>query len=295
MFGLRLPAAGRMREDGEKPFWISYSDLMSALMVLFLVVMSVSLLTITQELLERQKVLEAQKAELEAQKKTLEAQKQILETQKQELERANRELAIAKTLIDALKARRKARAEAIGEVLDRLETAARADAFRGRVSISRDRLIVDFGEAARFGSGDHHLSREGALLLRGYVQELLAAVDSGAGRQWFRRVIVEGFTDTVGSYLYNLDLSMKRAQSVVCALMSGGIGETPLSVDQQRRVRELFVVGGFSFNSARASKEESRRVELRLDFHAAEDADNELAAEATQAMPSVEIGKCQLN
>lgn len=288
MLGLRLFATGRARDEGEKPFWISYSDLMSALMVLFLVVMSVSLLTITQELLERQKVLEAQKAELEA-------QKQVLETQKQELERTNRELAIAKTLIDALKARRKARADAIGEVLDRLEAAARTDAYRGRVTVGRDRLIVDFGEAARFGSGDHRLSREGAILLRGYVQELLAAVDAGSGRQWFRRVIVEGFTDTVGSYLYNLDLSMKRAQSVVCALMSGGNGEAPLSGEQQRRVRELFVVGGFSFNSARASKEESRRVELRLDFYAAEDDDSGRVAEAVLAMPPVETGKCQLN
>lgn len=288
MFGLRLSTAGRAREDGEKPFWISYSDLMSALMVLFLVVMSVSLLTITQDLLKRQKELEAQKDELESQKLTL-------EMQKQELERTNRELAIAKTLIDALKARRKARAEAIGEVLDRLETAARSDAFRGRISIARDRLIVDFGEAARFGSGDHHLSREGSLLLRGYVQELLAAVDTGPGRQWFRRVIVEGFTDTVGSYLYNLDLSMKRAQSVVCALMSGNSSEAPLSAEQQRRVRELFVVGGFSFNSARASKEESRRVELRLDFHAAEDTDNDPVAETALSMPSVDTGKCQLN
>lgn len=184
-----------------------------------------------------------------------------------------------------------------------VEAAARTDAYRGRVSVSRDRLIVDFGEAARFGSGDHRLSREGAILLRGYVQELLAAVDAGSGRavdagssrQWFRRVIVEGFTDRVGSYLYNLDLSMKRAQSVVCALMSGGNGEAPLSGEQQRRVRELFVVGGFSFNSARASKEESRRVELRLDFYAAEDDDSDRVAEAVLAMPPVETGKCQLN
>ena len=37
MLGLKLPTAKRARDDGEKPFWISFSDLMSALMVLFLV------------------------------------------------------------------------------------------------------------------------------------------------------------------------------------------------------------------------------------------------------------------
>lgn len=39
----------RKREEGEKPFWISFSDLMSALMVLFLVAMSVALLAVTKE------------------------------------------------------------------------------------------------------------------------------------------------------------------------------------------------------------------------------------------------------
>jgi hypothetical protein len=39
----------RAREDGEKPFWISFSDLMSALMVLFLVAMTVALLAVTKK------------------------------------------------------------------------------------------------------------------------------------------------------------------------------------------------------------------------------------------------------
>lgn len=38
-----MSAPKRRREEGEKPFWISFSDLMSALMVLFLVAMSVAL------------------------------------------------------------------------------------------------------------------------------------------------------------------------------------------------------------------------------------------------------------
>lgn len=50
MIGLRMPAARRARDDGEKPFWISFSDLMSALMVLFLVAMSVALLAVTTKI-----------------------------------------------------------------------------------------------------------------------------------------------------------------------------------------------------------------------------------------------------
>jgi flagellar motor protein MotB len=36
------------KDEAEKPFWISYADLMTALMVLFLVVMSVALLAVTK-------------------------------------------------------------------------------------------------------------------------------------------------------------------------------------------------------------------------------------------------------
>lgn len=270
MFSSALPVQRRRRDEGEKPFWISYSDLMTALMVLFLVVMSVSLLTITQELLEQNRVLQEQKMQLEDQQ---------------------RELELAKKLMDALKAKRDARQQAINKVRERLQAAADSEAFRGRVSIGRDRMTVDFGDAARFGRSDYHLTPEGAEQLRAFTPELLKAIDSEAGRQWFKRVVVEGFSDTDGSYLYNLDLSLKRAQSVVCALMTASLNNgNSLSPEQQRRVRDLFLVGGFSFNSAKASKEESRRVELRLDFQAVDE-----EPEASAGLVPLEIGKCQLN
>jgi len=50
MFGITKNAhALKKREDGEKSFWISFSDLMSSLMVLFLISMTVALLAVTNE------------------------------------------------------------------------------------------------------------------------------------------------------------------------------------------------------------------------------------------------------
>lgn len=49
MLSLQQAIRRRGREEGEKPFWISFSDLMSALMVLFLVAMSVALLAVTKK------------------------------------------------------------------------------------------------------------------------------------------------------------------------------------------------------------------------------------------------------
>ena len=45
---LRMSAKPPGREDAEKPFWISFADLMTALMVLFLVAMAVALLAVTK-------------------------------------------------------------------------------------------------------------------------------------------------------------------------------------------------------------------------------------------------------
>lgn len=55
MLGLRSNRNHHKKEDGEKPFWISFSDLMTALMVLFLVSMAVALMAVTQEKAIREK------------------------------------------------------------------------------------------------------------------------------------------------------------------------------------------------------------------------------------------------
>ena len=49
MIGLKLPSRKRARDEAEKPFWISFADLMTALMVLFLVSVTVALFAVTQK------------------------------------------------------------------------------------------------------------------------------------------------------------------------------------------------------------------------------------------------------
>ena len=61
-----IKANGRSRDEAEKPFWISYADLMTALMVLFLVVMSVALLAVTKKQDEQEAAKERHDREIEA-------------------------------------------------------------------------------------------------------------------------------------------------------------------------------------------------------------------------------------
>ncbi|TLS18059.1 MAG: flagellar motor protein MotB [Betaproteobacteria bacterium] len=213
MIGL-LPGKRRARrEEGEKPFWISFSDLMSGLMVLFLVAMTVALLAVTHEISESER------------------------------EKTRRE-------------------EDIREVLQRVR-----DMTRDFPGVTLRGQSVDFGERARFDTNSHKLSTEQARLLRQLVPKILALARDPMAGKWLKQIVVEGFADARGSYLYNLNLSLQRSERVLCALLASPAGSADaLSETDQQTVRELFLVGGSSFNFQKASAEESRRIELRLEF-----------------------------
>lgn len=215
MIGTRIVIKRGGSDEPEKPFWISFSDLMTALMVLFLVAMSVALLAVTKT------VTEAERARAEREKD--------LEWLLNEVERATLQ-------------------------------------FPG-VSVDRNRNVIDFGERALFDTGSHQLRTDQASLLRLFVPKVLEIARTDLGQHWLKRVVVEGFTDQRGTYLFNLNLSLQRSQRVLCVLLNPpSQGEVELGPAEQEQIRELFLVGGYSFNSAKASLEESRRIEFRLEF-----------------------------
>lgn len=248
----------RSKDEGERPFWISFSDLMTALMSLFLVVMSVTLLSVTKKI------------------------------DREEQRKIQRESEISNLMAEI-----------------------RADSEKWpQVKIDESTYRIDLGEVIRFESGRSDINQKGKQFLREYVPVLLSVYDTALGKRWIRRIVVEGFTDQDGTYLYNLKLSLDRSRMVVCALYEdtvrtvktvqvqqdlgkldlGDLKEfasllelpskkskkvtrvttkkSSLSNSNKKLIRKLFLVGGYSFNSMKASKEESRRVELKLEFWA---------------------------
>jgi outer membrane protein OmpA-like peptidoglycan-associated protein len=254
MLGARAVIKRGSRGEPEKPFWISYADLMTALMVLFLVVMSVALLAVTNEVTKTVTEIERQKAEAERL-------------------RAERERDIRTLLEEVEKA---------------------ADRYPG-VKVDKERNIIDFGDKARFEKAKSILNAEQARLLRAFTPEVLAIARNDLGQKWLKRVVVEGFASPEGDYLYNLNLSLQRSQRVICVLLAKQDQSERLMTDAEReQVRNLFLVGGYSFNAAKynavlANYDESRRVELRLEFLGIGE-----ARPATEAVPPGNFGKCAL-
>jgi flagellar motor protein MotB len=217
MFATQTIATRKSKDEAEKPFWISFADLMTALMILFLVVMCVALLAVTRT------ISEAEKAAIQREKD-----------------------------IDLL----------LTMLSDNVQKC-------GHATVLRERRVIDFGTQATFPSGSHQLSPSQVHDLRECVPEILAIAGSDLGNKWIKRIVVEGYADPRGSYLYNLNLSLQRSQRILCALLlRGSPNDRVLTPDERRQIRDLFLVGGYSFNEAKESLAGSRRAELRLEFWA---------------------------
>ncbi|MBI3441927.1 MAG: hypothetical protein HY052_09065 [Proteobacteria bacterium] len=209
------------RDEGERPFWISFADLMTACMTVFLIVMAVTLVAMREDV------------------DTYNNAARLTRQRQAEIEKFARQL--------------RASSEEVRPPV--------------KVGIIKDTVRIDLGSAANFVSGSADLSVGGSKFLRGYFPKVLEAAKTDLGKKWLKRVVVEGFTDTDGSYLFNLDLSLQRSRKVVCAMFAPVLpGERAMTHLELGQIRDLFLVGGYSFNSMQSSKAKSRRVELKLEF-----------------------------
>jgi flagellar motor protein MotB len=185
-------------------------------------------------------------------------------------------LVMAVTLISVTKdvstaeARKIEREKEIQELMNTIQEQSR---IFSDVQVYPSSYQIDLGHEVRFDSNRSDISASGSRFLREYVPVLLKVQASVLGQKWIRRIVVEGFTDQDGTYLLNLALSLQRSRSVVCVMFDPpSPGETSLSDSQKEQIEDLFLVGGYSFNSMKASKDASRRVELKMDFWALDEA-----------------------
>jgi outer membrane protein OmpA-like peptidoglycan-associated protein len=208
------------KDEGEKPFWISYADLMTACMTLFLVVMAVTIVMLKKKYENQYAAEAASEATISACAKDLQSI-------------ANQRFA-GQAIIEYNK----------------------GDAIR-----------INLGRIVNFDDSKYAIEPDASKFLRSYIPSVLETVKNKECKQFFRRVIVEGYTSKTGDYMTNLDLSLKRSKEVVCELAkTDSDGTGGLSLDEKNQVKRLFLVGGFSFNSQKRSDDESRRAELKLEF-----------------------------
>lgn len=279
----------------ELSYWQSYSDMMAALLLIFILIIAITLaiykqkrtdleeaqlqLNATQTELEASKAdLEASRADLEASKADLEASEAELRNSMKELEEAyakatmtQEELDAAYLEIDEARAELNAtkselqdiigiRTDIIGELQTRFSNSSmKVDAQTGSITFSSDVLF-------RYNSAT--LTPESKTTLKEIIPMYLGVLLQENFRSYIAEIIIEGHTDTDGDYQSNMTLSYNRANSVAKFCLDEANGLTGPQIDT---LQKLMTVNGRSFsnpiyqaNSAEVDMAASRRVEIKF-------------------------------
>lgn len=265
----------------EPGYWQSYSDMMAALLLIFILIIAVTLAIYKQKRTDLEKAqlqLNSTRTELEASRADLETSEEELRNSLKELEEAyaqatmtQEELDAAYLEIDEARAELNAtkselkdivgiRTDIIGELQTRFSNSSmKVDPQTGSITFSSDVLF-------RYNSAT--LTSESQDTLKEIIPMYLGVLLQDNFRPYIAEIIIEGHTDTDGGYQSNMTLSYNRANSVAKFCMDSKNG---LSQAQIELLQSLMTVNGRSFSNPiyKAGSEEvdmaaSRRVEIKF-------------------------------
>lgn len=280
---------------GEESYWQSYSDMMAALLLIFILIIAITLaiykqktntLELTQTELDKASIalkeasdeLELAKLDLESYRLEIDASKTELENSliklqdayqeakltKEELEAAYLEIDNAKAELSYTKTELKnivgIRTDIIGELQSKFNNSSmRVDPVNGSITFSSD-VLFDYGKSTLTDSSQDALKEIIPIYLNVLLQD--------AYKDHIAEIIIEGHTDTSGSYKTNMELSTERAMAVAqfCLDKKNGLNDSQIN-----RLQTMLTVNGRSFsspvykpNSQVIDMEASRRVEIKF-------------------------------
>lgn len=152
--------------------------------------------------------------------------------------------------------------------------AALKNALGDNIDIDKKTGSLRLASNILFGSGEDTLKPEAKVSLKKAFEEYIGTLVNDPGiRPHLDKIIIEGHTDSVGSYIYNLNLSQKRALAVMEYLLT-------LEFTQKHNIRPLMTASGRAYIdiikvNGVEDKEASRRIEIKFRLKN-EDAINEI-------------------
>ncbi|MCR4589858.1 MAG: OmpA family protein [Lachnospiraceae bacterium] len=260
-------------KDSETTYWLSYSDMMAGLLLVFVIIIAVSMLHAKmqydekelqlsgkeQELAARSDELEIERETVAKQKATLDEQQKMLNAQEEALAEQGEKIAIQeKTLkeqhellnkLEAIMSEQQqklddiigVRAELIEDLKDEFDDSdlkVSVDEKTGAITFDAS-ILFDYNKSVLKESGKEFLSK----FLPRYADVLL----SDKYKDNISEILIEGHTDTEGDYLFNLELSQKRALAVANYCLGDDSGV--VDDDQLEALRELTSATGKSYSN----------------------------------------------
>lgn len=293
----------------EESYWQSFSDMMSALLLIFILIIAITLAIYRQKTITLEKTqteldaaslalqeasaelelakidLENYKIEIDASKTELENSliklqdaykeaamtKEELEAAYLEIENARAELGVAYKEIDDAKAELSftktelqnivgIRTDIIAELQSKFNNSSmKVDAQNGSITFSSD-VLFEYGKAT--------LTKESQATLKEVIPLYLDVLLQDTYKDYIAEIIIEGHTDTSGSYKTNMELSSERAASVAQFCLDEKNGLNEMQID---KLQTLLTVNGRAYsdpvyieNTADINMDASRRVEIKF-------------------------------
>lgn len=279
----------RSREAFKAPsYWQSYSDMMAALLLIFILIIAITLgiykqkqadLEMTrQQLSNTQQQLDSTQADLAMSEEELknymakldDANSKVTLTQEQlqaaynaiaskqsEIDTTQEELQSTKSQLEDIVGIRTSIIRQLQESLD--GSSMTVDAQTGSITFSSDVL---------FKYNSSVLTESSKTTLKEIIPTYLSVLLQDNFRPYIAEIIVEGHTDTEGGYASNMELSFNRANAVAsfCLNQKNGLTE-----DQIEQFRNVLTVNGRSYScpvykegTSEVDMAASRRVEIKF-------------------------------
>ncbi len=277
----------------EHSYWQSYSDMLAALLLIFILMIAITLAIYRQKTND----LEETRLELDTAQSRLDQTIEDLEFSKAELEKSNGELAsslaqlqeaydqaaltqeeLNNAYLEIENARQELtttkqelqdivgiRTDIIGALQSAFSNSSmKVDAQTGSITFSSDVLF-------RYNSAS--LTADSKETLKNIIPMYLDVLLQDQFREHIAEIIIEGHTDTDGSYQSNMELSYARANAVAdfCLNKRNGLSEAKIE-----QLQKILTVNGKSWSSPVYQKDvsgddtnevdmpASRRVEIKF-------------------------------
>lgn len=266
------------KQDEEVSYWLSYSDMMAGMLLTFVLIIALMMAKSQMSFSDRNAALDAKETELEKMRETIELQSDIVSEQNsalfdkdklitdQETEIKNKDRLLGQ--LEAMLADQEGVLEDLVGVRTELIKELKTEFENSDLSIKVDNRTgaITMDSDILFDSGKHELKPEGKEFLDKFMPRYLSIILQPKYKDYVSEIVMEGHTDTVGDYLYNLDLSQQRAFSVANYVLSPDTNV--LESSQRDSLQKVLTAIGKSYSelivdsSGNEDADASRRVEI---------------------------------
>lgn len=262
-------------------YWQSYSDMMAALLLIFILIIAITLAIYKQ----KQTDLEVTKQQLSSTQADLAMSEEELKNYMAQLDDANTKVSMTQEELQAAYNAIAAKQEEVDATQEELRATksqlqdivgVRTDIIRAlQESLDGSSMTVDaqngsitFSSDVLFRYNSAVLTENSKNILREVIPTYLSVLLQADYRPYIAEIIVEGHTDTEGGYASNMELSFARANAVATFCQNSKNG---LTDDQITALQNVLTVNGRSYSSpvykegtSEVDMAASRRVEIKF-------------------------------